>query len=391
MKKASLVLALVVLAAAESRAQQAAHPRGLGISGIPAVGFDADEGFGYGAILQVSDYGDGTVAPYRFMLQPTVFFTSKGRRDMLVFVDAPHALPGDWRFSGIIGRQQQLATPYYGTGNTSVFNDALVTKSNPYYYRYGRTVRLATGNLQHSIGLPSVRLLVGAGIQDTKLKATPYDSGTTLFAATFGTADAPASTARYVRGGLVVDTRDREIGTHSGNWSDLIFQKVGLGGDESFNRITGTFRQFVPLGERLTFAERVLVQTTTGNPPVWELSYVQSSFRDDEALGGATSIRGIPRNRYVGKGVAFSNSELRWDVAHFDVMHHSTSLILSGFVDAGRVWQNGVAASSIIQDLHVGYGGGAHLAIGPTFVVTGDVGHSSQSTAAIYLGVGYLF
>jgi hemolysin activation/secretion protein len=117
----------------------------------------------------------------------------------------------------------------------------------------------------------------------------------------------------------------------------------------------------------------------------------QSSYRDDEALGGASSIRGIPRNRYVGKGVAYSNTELRWSAAQFSALGRSTRLVLTGFADVGRVWSNGLDLSTIASDLHVGYGGGVHLAIGPTFVVTGDVGHSSQSTAAIYLGLGYLF
>jgi hypothetical protein len=47
--------------------------------------------------------------------------------------------------------------------------------------------------------------------------------------------------------------------------------------------------------------------------------------------------------------------------------------------------------SQALTDLHVGYGGGVRLAIGPTFVVSGDVGHSSLSTAAVYVGLGYVF
>ena len=56
-----------------------------------------------------------------------------------------------------------------------------------------------------------------------------------------------------------------------------------------------------------------------------------------------------------------------------------------------RVWAEGLDALQLGTDLHVGYGGGARLALGPTFVIALDVGHSSQSTAAIYLGLGYLF
>ena len=385
-------LCLLALLALPAGAQDGSRPTGHSLTGLPAVNFDADEGFGYGGLLQYYDYGDG-VTPYRFSLQPTVLFTTRGRRDVVLFLDAPHLLSGGWRLGGSLARMQQLATPYYGIGNATVSDTTLAKSPNPYYYRYGRTVLLGQGDLQHDLGIPSVRLLVGLGAHSVTIKPVPYDSGTTLLAKQVGRAELPGRNTSYARVGLVVDTRDQEIGTHSGTWSELLVQRAGrvLGGDEVFTRITGSLRQFVPLGASLTFAERVVLQTVQGNPSVNELFTVQSSYRDDEALGGGTSIRGIPRNRYLGKGVAFSNSELRWSAAQFGLVGHPTRLILSGFVDAGRVWSDGFDASSIASDLHLGYGGGVHLAIGPTFVVTADVGHSSQSTAAIYIGLGYLF
>ena len=133
------------------------------------------------------------------------------------------------------------------------------------------------------------------------------------------------------------------------------------------------------------------MQTVRGDPAISEMFAVQSSFRDDEILGGASSLRGIPKNRYVGKGVAFSNSEVRWSAASFGVRGTPSQLVLSGFGDVGRVWAEGLDVSQLGSDLHVGYGGGARLVLGPTFVIALDVGHSSQTTAAIYLGLGYLF
>ena len=369
------------------------RPTGHILTGLPAINFDADEGVGYGAALEYFDYGYEGVQPYRFSLQPNVFFTSRGRRDLLLFADAPHFLPSGWRFNGIAGQQRQIATPYYGIGNATV-NDTNATKgANPYYYRYGRTILLASGDFQHDVLFDGLRVLAGGGVRRVNVKSVPYDSGTTLFAQQFGVADQPARQTRYLRGGLVFDTRDQEIGTHSGTWSEVLVQVAGgsLGGDENFTRITGNIRQFVPLGDDFTLAERVVLQTVRGSPSVSELSFVQSSFRDDEALGGGTSIRGLPRNRYAGKGIAFANSELRWSATQFELFERHTRLILSGFVDAGRVWTDGLDPSQLTSDLHVGYGGGVHFAIGPTFIVTADVGHSSQSAAAIYIGLGYLF
>ncbi len=390
-----VLLALVASALAlDLHAQQAAaRPTGIAVTGLPAINFDADEGFGYGAIVQYYDYGDGRAQPYRFSLQPTLFLTTRGRRDLTLFLDAPHLLPEGWRLGAQLAREQQLTAPYYGLGNDTDAPAAATSGPNPYYFRFGRTVLRANADLQHTLGFAALRVLVGAGTRTADVRTVPYDSGTTLLAQQTGRTTLPTANARYARVGLVWDTRDREIGTHSGNWSELLVQRAGrtLGGDQVFTRITGSIRQYVPFGERLVLAERVVMQTTRGDPAISELFTVQSSFRDDEVLGGATSIRGIPKNRYVGKGVAFSNSELRWRAGSFSLRRTPSVVVLSAFADAGRVWTNGLDASQLTSALHVGYGGGVRLALGPTFVVAADVGHSSQSTAAIYVGLGYLF
>ena len=393
MRSLTTVLLLLAVAAGADAQQPITRPTGHSINGLPALNFDADEGFGYGAIVQYYDYGDGKAEPYRFSLQPTLFVTTRGRRDATLFLDAPHLLPNGWRVGAQLAREQQLTAPYYGVGNNTLALESAIKGANPYYYRFGRTVVRANADFQHELVVPALRLFIGAGTRSADVKTVPYDSGTTLLAQQTGKPTLPMIESRYARVGLVWDTRDREIGAHQGNWSELLVQRAGrvLGGDQVFTRITATLRQYVPLAASVTFAERVVLQTVRGDPAISEIFAVQSSFRDDEILGGATSIRGIPKNRFVGKGVAFANSELRWSAASFGLLGRPARLVLSGFADAGRVWASGLDLSQVASDLHVGYGGGARLAIGPSFVVATDVGHSSLSAAAIYIGLGYVF
>ena len=129
-----LLLATVVTAVAlPVHAQVASRPTGHTITGLPALNFDADEGFGYGAIVQYYDYGPTGADPYRFSLQPTVFLTTRGRRDLTLFLDAPHLLPGDWRMGAQVAREQQLTAPYYGIGNVSVSLESATKGANPYF------------------------------------------------------------------------------------------------------------------------------------------------------------------------------------------------------------------------------------------------------------------
>ena len=367
-------------------------PKGWEISGVPALNFDADEGFGIGAALELYNYGSG-VQPYRFTVQPTILLTTEGRRDLTVFFDAPALLSNGWRMTAFAGIERQLAQPYYGVGNATEHDERLEQAPNSYFYRYGRARLRASTDFQHRIGRWPVRLLLGAGAARSTFDITPYDSGTTLLATQTGGETPPAGRTNYVRAGLLWDTRDQEIGPNRGTWAEALVQRVdrSVGATEDFTRWTATVRQYVPLSSRLVFAQRLIGQGIEGNPPFDELSTIQSSFKQQEGLGGSGSIRGIPKDRYIGKALFLSNSELRWRALDFALFGRQSFLALSGFADAGRVWTDGFDASTMLSDLHVGYGGGVRLGFGPSFIIATDVGHSSESAAAIYIGLGWMY
>lgn len=362
------------------------------VSGVPALNYDADEGFGYGAIVELYKYGAGAL-PYRFTIQPTLFLTTEGRRDATVFFDAPALLPGGWRLIAFAGREQQMAQPYYGIGNSTARDPSLEEGANPYFYRFGRTRFRATADLQHRIPGVAARVLFGGGVSRAQVDPTPFDSGTTLLATELSGRTPAIDRTNYVRAGLVWDTRDREIAPHSGTWAEAIVLRSSrsLGSTHEFTRWTTTVRQYVPLSRRVTFAQRVLAQGVDGNAPFHELATIQSSFKQQEGLGGSSSVRGLPKDRYIGKGMLVSNSELRWRAADFLLRGRASSLSLSTFLDAGRVWADRFDLSTALTDLHAGYGAGARLGFGQSFIVAVDVGHSNESTAPVYIGLGWMF
>jgi outer membrane protein assembly factor BamA len=384
--------ALLMLATTTASSLAAQRPAGVEVSGIPALNFDADEGLGYGAILALYKYEPGSTT-YRWTVQPTLFMTTRGRRDYTLFFDSPSTDTRPWRVTAYAGREQQLAAPYYGIGNETVYDAALETGPTRYYYRYGLDRLRASADVQHTLGRPSLRYLIGAGASSEKVDLTPFDSGSTLVERDMNGRQPAATRTNYVRAGLTWDTRDREIGTTKGTWADLLVQRVDskLGASWNYTRWTAAARHYQPLGGRVTLANRLVLQNTIGDPPFYSLAELPTTQKSQDGLGGTSSIRGIPKDRYVGKGILVSNNELRWHAADFGLIGRQSSLVLSGFVDGGRVWSDGVDLSSALRELHSGYGGGIRLGFGPSFVISTDVGHSSQSTAAIYIGLGYLF
>jgi outer membrane protein assembly factor BamA len=356
--------------------------------GLPALNYNTDEGFGYGVLAEIYNYGTGLL-PYKYTIQPIVFLTTKGRRDVLVFFDAPQLLPGNWRFDVTVAREQQLANPYYGIGNATVYDSTLELAPNPYYYRYGKTQTRVFTNVQHRIGKSSARYLIGYGFANVVTDATPFDSGSTLFGAENG---APKGRIGFLRGGIVWDTRDRESGPRTGTWAELLAMRAdgALGGTNTFTRVTGTVRQYTTLRENLVLAMRLFAQQSSGDVPVYDINTLQSSYKNQEGLGGNNSVRGVAKTRFSGKGIMLENTELRWRFKEFTVRRKPMFLLASGFVDAGRVWANSIQLSDVATDLHVGYGGGLRVGVGQSFVIAFDYGRSSESSQ-LYIGLGYLF
>src|SRR5688500_4525242 len=92
----ALVLLAFIAGRAEGQRQQSLQSSRWEYVALPAINFSTDEGFGYGALLEAYNHAPGA-QPYRFTLQPTVFLTTKGRRDVTLFVDAPSLLGNGWR------------------------------------------------------------------------------------------------------------------------------------------------------------------------------------------------------------------------------------------------------------------------------------------------------
>lgn len=391
---AGLLVALLVPAASASLSAQAAPdvPTGREYGGVPALNYDADEGFGYGVIAEIYEYGQGGLRPYVYTIQPTIFLTTGGRRDFTLFFDAPHLVPG-WRVDAYLASEQQIASPYYGIGNDAVRDTALEAEPDVYYYRFGRTRRQLRVNVQRPLPFLGLRGLLGAGVAHVGIDPVPRDSGTTLLAQEIGTGQVPGGWSNYIRAGLIRDTRDREVGPTRGSWSELLVQRVDtrLGSESGYTRMTLTDRRYLPLGARLVYANRLLLQEVAGDAPFYDLYIVETSFKQQEGLGGSKTIRGIPKNRYVGDGMFLWNAELRWRAAQFRAVGKPFHVVLSGFADTGRVWADGIEVGSLLQDLHHGVGGGVRLGMGENFIVALDVGHSSETAAAVYIGLGYLY
>lgn len=388
------VLALTLVAGTSPIGATAQTPTGLVFGGVPAINYSSDEGFGYGVIAELYQHGTRGLTPYEWSLRPTLFFTTEGRREIVAFFDAPHLLPGGWRINARVGTERHIATPYYGVGNASVYDDTLDDPDgpNPYYYRFGRARTGVATTLQGPTGLFSaLEVVVGGAIGRVSVEPIPRGEGTTLYAEDYGP-DPASWTAWAVRAGLVWDSRDRETGPTRGTWTDVLVQRVdGGSADYAFTRWTFTDRRYFSLAPGLVFAHRYLLQGTSAGAPALELFDVQTSFQPQEGLGGSKTVRGMLKNRLVGRGMLVWNAELRWRFGSFEMLGRPFHAVLSAFFDQGRVWEESVRVDEVFADLSRGYGGGLRVGMSENFVVALDVGRSTEAGLGMYIGLGYLY
>jgi hypothetical protein len=154
-----------------------------------------------------------------------------------------------------------------------------------------------------------------------------------------------------------------------------------------------TSRLFLGLVDRhLALAGRWMVDGLMGEPPLYLLSEYGGLY-PAPGMGGGESIRGLPDRRYHGRIKALTNIELRSRFLYSRFLGQASSLGLVGFVDTGRVWTglpSDPARDGSALGLHTGFGAGARIYLGDTFVVRIDHGWSGQDSG-LYIMVGELF
>jgi outer membrane protein assembly factor BamA len=192
--------------------------------------------------------------------------------------------------------------------------------------------------------------------------------------------------------GALWDTRDHETDPSSGSLEEIAFRfsAAPTGSRYDYVGVTVGLRQFWSLGTpRLIFAQRVLADVLSPDAPFFEWSQF-GGFAGGEGIGGMSSVRGVPRNRYQGTAKVISNSELRFYVWEFPLLGETLKTGGVAFIDLGRVWHPGVDDGSLWR-WHPGVGAGLRLARRAA-VARFDVAISPELwRTGVYVTFGHMF
>jgi hypothetical protein len=409
--------------------------KGLNLGGFPVIGYDSDLGFRYGITASLFDYGDGTIYPdYKFNLYLEINRTTMGYWNNELFFDSKKLLPWDLRVTADVAYLNEKTSDFYGfNGYNSYYDRDFINDDNPKYvskvfYRFQRDMFKATFDFQRKIKSEKIKWVFGLGyygISITPVDVEKYNKNrkdsdkisdtTTLFENYVEWGLIPedqryGGSTVFTKLGLIFDTRDNEPNPWKGLWTELtvLYAPPIFGIKQTYTQLHFIHRQYFTVVKKyLSFAYRLGYQTElTGNIPFYMQPFVFNSYYTQDGLGGGKNLRGIKRNRVVGKGMAYGNIELRYRFAKFYFLKQNFYAALSTFCDAGLVAEKNKFDKTGMTDeelsfvdhdpesIHLSYGAGLHVAMNNNFILTFNFGmpvNKRDGDYGLYLGVNFLF
>jgi hypothetical protein len=406
---------------------------------LPAITFDTDLGFQYGALVDLYNYGDGSRYPkYNHKLYFEVSRFTKGSGINRIYYDSDQLIKG-LQTTFDLSYLSDMAYDFYGfNGYDAVYKADWVDDEQPdgiyktrMFYKYDRKLFRFKGDIQGKIAGDNFRWITGWNFQNFKVGSVnidklnkgkddadklPQTDGLYEKYQQWGIISGDEVDGGFVptfKGGIVFDTRDNRANPMKGVWTEAVIEaspKI-LGSESSFSKLSLTHRQYFTLvPNSLSLVYRLAYQTTLGGDvPFYYQSQVITSMMTgatSEGLGGGSTIRGILRNRVIGDGVFYGNVEARWKFVRFNFIKNNFYLGLNGFTDFGRVTKkipvnpNSTMGSTVdylkkdAEKMHYSYGAGLIVAMNENFVISMDYGMAADKQdgkRGFYMGLNYLF
>ena len=401
--------------------------KGLSFGALPAISYDSDLGFQYGALVNFYLYGDGSRFPkYNHSLYLELSTYTKGTSIARLRYDSEMLIPKVRTTIDVSYITDQMSDFYGFNGYQSQFNTDL-SKTTHTFYKNERNMFRAKADFQGYFGKSKLGWVAGytfydfaidsVNISKLNLQAVP---GGTLFQryqqwGLIDKAEASGGSINYFKIGLKYDSRDQLACPMKGIFTEAVIQTAPKILNETFphTKMAIIHRQYFTLSSDLSFAYRLDYQMTLGNnhvpyyaQPLLITSYLVAAT--NQGLGGKSSIRGVLRNRVIGDNVGFGNFEFRYKFLHFEMFNQNFYLGTNVFFDSGIILKpvtidfSRVSASdkaTYFNDyaagkFHSAAGIGLKIGWNENFIISADFGkalNTQDGTMGSYIGLNYLF
>lgn len=354
---------------------------------LPALGFDSQLGVIFGANVGLY-WRAPHLQPFEYAIAALAIFTTGGAHDHSLRFTAVDFLGSGLRPSVLVGYVRELYRNFYGIGNSVSVTMPGDPGWNPTFHSYTFDSLYGALDVERPF---ATHFVIGARYQLRSLDTKLYEGS--LLAAM------RPNEARLLRNGelhldLGYDSRDVEASPTRGLFlqAGVRFSHAALASESSYVgaqlQLRGYWSLF-GLGPRLVVAARLLFDVLAGDVPVALLPTFTGRTHYLDGVGGANSVRGLLRFKYVGKMKALGNLELRSRLLRFLPFGREFDIWAVGFVDVGRAWAE-VAPEGGPFDFHPAFGGGLRFTFVTDFVLRVDYG-SGEGNHAFAVVIENLF
>ena len=370
-KTLSLILfAIIVVQTNGQEEQEKKVKTGWKFGGaLPAITFDSNLGFQYGALVEFFNYGDPSVYPeYLDHTYTEISRFTKGSGIYRFMYESNHLIPGVHLASDLSYLPDQASHFYGYNGYESVFNVDWMKDDSPDYkssmfYRFQRNQFRFKNDLQGKLVGEHIKWSAGFAFQHFSNSSVDIDRLNKGKDVLLPSVDSvPGTFERYtdlgliteneadggwvntIKAGLEWDNRDNRPNPMKGIWTELGIEIAPsfLGNDWGFSRFYIIHRQYFTIIENdLSFVYRLNYQSRlTGNVPFFYQSQAITSMltgATNEGLGGSSTMRGVVKNRVIGNAYILGNFELRWKPIYFTLFNQDIYIGLDLFYDIGMI------------------------------------------------------
>lgn len=396
---------------------------GFGFGALPAISFDSDLGFQYGALVNLFDYGDGSRFPkYNHSLYMELSTYTKGTTIARVRYDSEMLIPKVRTTFDVAYVPDQMSDFYGFNGYQSIFIHEADSMYRKFYKNEKNTFRIKA-DFQGYFGESKFGWVAGYAFYNFKMDTAKLGisvPGGELFQKykTWGLIkplEADGGSINYFKAGLKYDTRDQLACPTKGIFTEAVVQTAPKFVNQDFphTKMAIIHRQYFTLLKDLIFAYRLDYQMTLGSDkvpyyaqPEMITSYLTAA--SNQGLGGKSSIRGVLRNRVIGDAVGFGNFEFRYKFLHFELLKQSFYLGTNVFFDSGLIVKpidmdlslvSAIDKATYFNDyeagkFHSSFGAGLKIGWNENFVISADYGkalNKQDGNSGMYIGLNYLF
>ncbi len=415
------------------------------VTGIPAVGWDAEEGFNLGGFAEWYNNGSKTdpffrTAPYRtkMFLGGTVSTEDTvklfARLDWLYVQDTPFRL----RFDGFY--EKNPIKNYFGQGDAGIplisprtgkhFDEFKSYQGNlneifvgpvgacsagqectySRYNKYDTKDFIFNATMEYDLMGGLLRPLLGLQIRHVDIKdytgkrvGLIGENGRATQASTRLKEDCDKGITNgcdggwdnQVRIGLTYDSRNFEPNPTSGILAQANFAAAFkfLGSKYAYQRLTLSgafyhdFFKDVFDTQQLILAGRATYNMNFGNAPFYALSRLGFNDFDKFGVGGFWTLRGYKAQRFIGDSSFVMNGELRWFFTEWSFWGQHLKPGVTIFGDLGRSYKN---IQLDFDDIQGAGGVGFRLAWNLATMISFDFGISKEDKI-FYMELGTMF